>query len=48
MGGLGESWNESKVCFFLLFVFFFFFKFKEALEPKREACLKLMADMNYC
>lgn len=24
MGGLGESWNESKVCFFLLFVFFFF------------------------
>lgn len=30
------------------FRFFFFFKFKEALEPKREACLKLMADMNYC
>ena len=33
--------------FFFSF-FFFFFKFKGALEPKREACLKLMADMNYC
>ena len=30
------------------FSVFFFFKFKAALEPKREAGFKLMADMNYC
>lgn len=33
---------------FFFSVFFFFFKFKAALEPKREAGFKLMADMNYC
>ena len=35
MGGLDESWNESKVCFFLLssFRFFFFFSLKRHLNP---------------
>ena len=43
------EWVEGMLLssFFFSF-FFFFFKFKGALEPKREACLKLMADMNYC